>query len=108
MSLANATLSTSPISVFTCVNAGGSAVVSIMITNTDSVSRTVDVHACPAAVASAAEANAAENLIFSKEIPAGDTFVFSEKILLGNNDDLKMLTTATATDVVATVSYLDL
>ena len=103
MSLANATLATSPTSVFTCANAGGSAVVTIMLTNTDSVARTVDVHACPAA-----EANAAENLIFSREIPAGDTFVFSDKILLANTDDIKMLTTATATDVVATVSYLDL
>lgn len=64
---------------------------------------TVDVHACPSA-----EANAVENLLFSIDIPSEDTYVFNDKLILANGDDIKALLGSSLTDVACTISYLDL
>ena len=103
MSLANGTLGATDTTLFTCANAGGSAVVAIVFTNTDSVARTVTVNARPAG-----EAVAAENRILSAfSIDPGETYVFNDKLLLANTDVISGLA-STAAVVVATVSYLNL
>jgi len=103
MSLANAILGTAPTSVFTSANANGSAITAIIFTNMDASARQVDLHACPAG-----EANAVENLILSVNIPSEESYVFSDKLILGNTDDIKALIDAASSDVACTVSYLDL
>jgi hypothetical protein len=103
MALVNAILAQAPTDVFTCANAGGSAVVTIVITNGDSAAMQADVHACPGG-----ETNSIDNLIFSKSIPPGDSFVFSEKLILANTDIIKVLIGDSSSDVSCTISYLDL
>ena len=102
MALVNTTLSASATTVFTCSNAGGSAVVTVTFQNDDVATRTATLHACPAA-----EASSAENRLFNVDIPSGDSYVFDSKILLANGDDLKVSSDA-ASVVGCTVSYLDL
>lgn len=102
MALANTLVTDSVTTAFTCSNAGGSAVVTVAFINDDAATRTVELHACPAA-----EAFATDNKILQVDIPSGDAYIFDSKLLLANGDDLKVV--ADATNVVGcTVSYLDL
>ena len=102
MALANTTCSDSATTVFTCSNAGGSAVVLVVFQNDDTAARYATLHACPSA-----EAATAENRLFNVTIPAEDSYAFSEKIILANGDDLKV-SAEVASVVGCTVSYLDL
>ena len=102
MALANTTLTDSATTVFTCSNAGGSAVVAVTFQNDDASARFATLHACPSA-----EAASAENRLFNVSIPVGDSYVFDSKIILANGDDLKVSSDA-ASVVGCTVSYLDL
>lgn len=102
MALANATLTGSAATIFTCSNAGGSAVVTMVLKNHDASARTVTVHACPAD-----EAAADENMLLEVSVPAGDSYVFDSKVLLANTDTIKAFASVTSV-MSATVSYLDL
>ena len=81
------------------------AVTVIYLCNTDTVTRTVDVH-----VRLAGEALALENKIYDAiSIPAGDTFTIdSEKLVLASTDVISAVVGEgdTTTAVVATVSTL--
>ena len=103
MALANATLTASSAAVFTCSNAGGTAIVSMVFTNTDTSDRTITVHACPSG-----EGEVTENKILHQlSIPAGETYIWDTKLILANNDVIEAF--ASVTSVVAvTISYLDL
>jgi len=103
MALANATLGTTNTTIFTCANAGGSAVVALVFTNTDSSARTITVYARPAAKAAATE----NTILSALSIGAGETYVFSDKILLANTDVISGLASSAAV-VVCTASYLNL
>jgi hypothetical protein len=103
MSLANQTLGATDTTIFTCANASGSAVVGLIFCNTGASERTITVNARPAG-----EAVAAENRILSAlAIPAGETYVFSDKLLLANTDVVSGLASVAA-EVVVTVSYMNL
>ena len=102
MAIANATLTDSAADIFTCSNAGGSAVVAIIFHNTDSSAQTVTLHVCPGN-----EAQANENKILAVSVPAGESYVVNDKLLLSNTDTLTALAGTTSV-VSATISYLDL
>jgi hypothetical protein len=103
MSLANATLSNSSAVVFTCANAGGTAIVTMVFTNGDSSARTITVHACPAG-----EGEVPENMILKTfSIEAGGTYVWNDKLLLANTDTIEAFA-STASVVTLTISYLNL
>jgi hypothetical protein len=102
MSLANVTLADSETTLFTCANAGGTAIKAIFITNTDSSARTVTVHVCPEG-----EAASDENMIMDAEsIPANETIKI-EGLLLANTDVVSGFASV-ASVVTASASYLDL
>ena len=105
MSLANISLTTSAQDVFTCANAGGSAITSVVFYNSDTVTHNVSLHACPAN-----EAQTVENQLIKVAIPAGESYLFSAKIILANTDTLTALNAEanTTTAVGCTVSYLNL
>jgi len=106
MSLANASLSTSDTDVFTCSNAGGSAITSIVFFNSDTVTHNVNLHACPAG-----EAHVVENQLIKVAIPAGESYTPDlGKLILADTDVLTALNDEanTTTAVGCTVSYLDL
>jgi len=77
----------------------------IYLCNTDTITRTVDIHVKPAG-----EALALENQIYSAiSIPAGDTFVIdTEKLILENTDEITAVVgeADTTTAVVATISTI--
>ena len=105
MALANATLTDSAATVFTANSAKTFLTASvglIVCKNHDSSARTITVHACPAG-----EAAADENMLFEVSVPAGDTYTFSEKLLLANTDVIKAFASVTSVCSV-TVSYLDI
>ena len=104
MALANATLTNASAVVFTCANAGGSALTSIYLKNHTANSETVTLHACPAG-----EAEADENMLMEVEVPANDTYVvpLNGKLILANTDTIEMFAD-TASAVTTTISYLDL
>jgi hypothetical protein len=102
MSLVNATLTDSAASVFTCANVKGTAVVTMFLKNHDTSARVVTVHACPAD-----EAAADENMLLEVSIPANDTYVITDKVLLANTDTIKALASVTSVCSM-TVSYMDL
>lgn len=104
MSLVNATITNSETAILTCANAGGSAVVALMLTNTDASARTVTVHARPAGEA-AADENA---ILYATSIPAGETLTINDKLLLSNTDVLSAVDSASGSKVVATASYMNL
>jgi len=105
MALANASLTTSAQDIFTCANAGGTAVTGVVFYNSDTVAHNVNLHACPAN-----EAQAVENQLVKVNIPAGESYVFNDKILLANTDTITALNDEanTTTAVGCTVTYLDL
>jgi len=106
MSLVNASLTTSAQDIFTCSNADGSAITSIVFYNSDTVTHNVNLHACPAN-----EAQVVENQLIKVAIPAGESYSPDlGKLILANTDTLTALNDEanTSTAVGCTVSYLDL
>jgi hypothetical protein len=104
MSLANATISNSSATpLFTCANAGGTAVTAIALTNYSAATATVTLYACPAGE-TAADENA---ILHTLSLDAKETYVFEGKLILANTDVLSAQASA-ATSIVATVSYLNL
>jgi len=102
MALTNATISDTATTILDVDNSGGAALVTIILLNTDSSARSVTVHARPGG-----EAVANENTIFTVSIPAGESYVFNDKLLLSDNDIISALAD-TASVVVATASYINL
>ena len=103
MSLVNATLTDTSAAVFTCSNAGGTAVTSIWLKNHSASAVVTTIHACPAG-----EAESDENMLVEVSVPANDTYVLdTEKLILADTDVIEMFC-ATTTAISTTVSYLDL
>lgn len=108
MALVNASLTTTAADVFTCSNAGGSAITGLVFYNSDSIAHTVQFYACPAN-----EAQVVENQLFNVSIPAGESFApdfAGGKLILANTDTLTAKTgeANSSTAVAVTVSYLNL
>lgn len=105
MALANATLTASDAVIFTANSANAfstASVGAVIFKNHDASARTVTLHARPSA-----EAVADENMLLEISIPAGESYTFSEKLLLSNTDVLSAF--ADTTSVVAvTISYLNI
>jgi len=108
MAITNATISavtpgTTETALYTA--SGNVAITVIYLCNTDSITRTVDIHLRPAG-----ETKALENKIYSAiSIPAGDTYTIdTEKLVLANTDVLSAVVGQgnTASAVVSTVSAL--
>jgi len=103
MALTNATLTASSAVVFTCSNAGGSALTSIWLKNHSGSAVTVTVYACPDG-----DAQVPQNMLIEVEIPANDTYTIdAEKLILANTDTLEMFASTTSV-ITTTISYLDL
>lgn len=100
MAIANATILNTETTLFT--SSGNNAVTCIYFLNTDSATRTLDVHIKPLG-----EALAAENQIYDAvDIPAGDTFIIDlEKLILEDTDEITALASVTSV-VVATISTI--
>ena len=108
MAIANATIldtvpgTTETILYTAAANVG---ITVIYLCNTDTVTRTVDIHVKPLG-----EALALENQIYSAiSIPAGDTFIIdTEKLILESTDEITAVVgeADTTTAVVATLSTI--
>ena len=93
----------------TVIQAGSSttAVLSIVFCNTDSVTRSITVHACPSGVT----AGIANVIISALPIAAGDSYIWtaSEKFILDPSDSISGFVDAVAGNgygVVATPCYM--
>lgn len=102
--IVNATITNSETTLLTCSNVAGSAVVAVMLTNTDASARTVTVHARPAGEA-AADENA---ILYQTSIPPGETHTITDKILMANTDVLSAIDSASGSKVTASVIYTNL
>ena len=106
MALINGTLTDSSAVVFTCSNAGGSALTSIWLKNHSGSAVTVTIYAIPAADVAGGQLD--KHMLIEVEIPANDTYTIdAEKLILANNDVLEMFAGTTSV-VTTTISYLDL
>jgi len=103
MALVNTTCSDSSTTVFTCSNAGGTAVKMISFQNDDASARLATIHLCPAGEPATAE----NRILNTPSIPSGDSYIFDTTIILANTDEIKVSADA-ASVVGCTVSYLDL
>jgi hypothetical protein len=104
MALTNNLLYNNGSDIFTCNNAGGAAIGSVIAYNSDTVARDFTLHAVPSGYGASTG-----NTLLKVSIPAGDSYVFDTKMLLANTEKLHASTdNGTATKVYATVSYLDL
>lgn len=81
--------------------AGGSAITSIILRNSDTSARTVTLHARVSGAAVAAN-----NTFLIVSIPAGETYVFDSVLLLGSGDILSALADTTSV-VYSTINYKD-
>jgi hypothetical protein len=108
MAINNATIDdttpgTTETTLFT--SSGSNAVTVLYLCNTDTITRTVDIHVKPLA-----EAKALENQIYSGiSIPSGDTYVIdAEKLILDDTDIITAVVgeADTTTAVVATISSI--
>lgn len=102
MALTNNVLNNTGTDIFICANAGGAAIGSVIARNSDTVARDFTLHAAPSGYSPSTA-----NILLQVSIPAGDSYVFDTKMLLGSGEKLHASTdNGTATKVYATVSYL--
>ena len=105
MAAGNQTLTNTSAAFFTCSNAGGSAITSLVFKNHDTVPRTVTFYVCPLG-----EPEGDENMMYEVEIPAGDSYVHpcsDSKIIMADTDTLEAFASVTSV-VTVSYSYLDL
>ena len=105
MAIANVALGSSESGAGLVVGAAnGTAVVSMVLCNTDTVARTITVYAKATYATGAGVLN---TILSALSLDAGETYVFNDKIMLAQNNVITAKASS-ASVVGMTISYLDL
>ena len=109
MAILNSQLTTTQLDLINVPSGKSYAITNILVCNNGVAGASFDMHLMPSGTALN---NAVTRVINNLELPPGETFTFdSEKIVLGEGDKLSFVAEpdigATLTNLVATVSYLE-
>jgi hypothetical protein len=103
MAITHQTLSTSATTVYT--SSGNTAVTAMFFMNNNASARTLDLYVVP----NGGTAGTTNQIVKSLSIDPADTYVVNiEKIILANGDFIAATSSADATSIFATISYVSI